>query len=258
MKSNIKFAIRAFLKDKRSAGYVCTGTPRRSPYFMKNRETPSEQRRKKAEEILQKLDALYPQARCSLDYGNAFQLLVATVLSAQCTDERVNAVTPSFFQRFPTPQAVVQGSVEEIERLIHPTGLYRNKARNIWNACRLLVERYGGHIPQTLEDLVQLPGIGRKSANVILGNAFGLAALPVDTHVTRVSRRLGLTDRTDPERIEQDLCALFPPEAWTRLSHQLIQHGRRVCRARQPLCTTCGLQSLCDFFRAGAPPDSAA
>lgn len=225
---------------------------------MKNRETPSEHRREKAREILQKLDALYPHAQCSLDYGNAFQLLVATILSAQCTDERVNTVTPSFFERFPTPQAVVQGSVEEIEKLIHATGLYRHKARNIWNACRILVERHGGNIPPTLENLVQLPGVGRKSANVILGNAFGIAALPVDTHVARVSRRLGLTDRSDPERIEQDLCALFPPEAWIRLSHQLIQHGRKVCRARQPLCAACGLQSLCDFFGTGDHPGSVA
>lgn len=220
---------------------------------MKSPHPPSEDRRKKAEAILKRLDALYPDARCSLNYENAFQLLVATILSAQCTDERVNHVTPSFFQRFPTPQAVAQAPVEDIEKLIRTAGLYRNKARNIQNACRMLVDRYGGSIPGTLEELVQLPGVGRKSAAVILGNAFGQPAFPVDTHVARVSRRLGLSDKSDPLRIERDLCDLFPRESWVRLSHQLIQHGRRVCRARQPLCGTCALQSLCDFFQ-NAPP----
>lgn len=220
---------------------------------MKSPHPPSEDRRRRAEEILKRLDTLYPDAWCSLNYENPFQLLVATVLSAQCTDERVNKVTPTFFGHFPTPQAVAQAPVEDIEKLIHAAGLYRNKARNIQKACRILVDRHGGSVPVTLEDLVQLPGVGRKSAAVILGNAFGVPALPVDTHVARVSRRLGLTDGTDPLHIERDLCALFPRQSWVRLSHQLIQHGRRVCRARQPLCGDCALQSLCDFFQA-APP----
>ncbi len=218
---------------------------------MKNPETALEHRQEKAEEILKRLDALYPNARCTLNYANPFQLLVATVLSAQCTDDRVNKVTPSFFERFPTAQAVAQGSLDEIERLIRATGLYRNKARNIQEACRILVEKCGGNIPTTLEGLVQLPGVGRKTAAVILGNAFGVPALAVDTHVARVSRRLGLTDGADPQRIEQDLCALFPRTAWVRLSHQMIQHGRQVCLARQPLCRTCALQSLCRFFQDG-------
>lgn len=219
---------------------------------MKNPETAPEPLRNKAEKIRMRLDILYPDARCTLDYGNAFQLLVATVLSAQCPDERVNTVTPLFFQTFPTPQAVAQGSLEEIENLIRPTGLFRHKARNLREACRILVEKHRGKVPQMPEDLMQLPGVGRKTAAVILGNAFGVPALPVDTHVVRVSRRLGLTDHSDPERIEQDLCALFPRESWVRLSHQLIRHGRQVCRARQPLCSSCDLHTLCDFSQLGS------
>lgn len=218
---------------------------------MKNLETALEHRREKAEEILKRLDALYPNARCTLNYANPFQLLVATLLYAQCTDDRVNKVTPSFFERFPTAEAVAQGSLDEIKRLIRPTGLYRTKARNIQKACRVLVEKYGGNIPQSLEDLVQLPGVGRKTASVILGNAFGVPALPVYTHVARVSHRLGLTDDADPQRIEQELCTLFPRTSWVRLSHQLIQHGRQVCLARRPLYRTCTLQSLYQFFQHG-------
>lgn len=208
-------------------------------------------KQEKAAHISKLLQQLYPDARCTLHYQNVFQLLVATMLSAQCTDARVNTVTPLFFQQFPTPHAVAQASVEALEACIQPIGLFRAKARNLKNACRMLVADYGGKVPRTLKDLLRLPGVGRKTAHVILGNAFGVPALPVDTHAARVSQRLGLTRHRDPNKIEKDLCALYPPELWVRLSHQLIQHGRQVCRSQRPLCASCALKSYCEAYLQG-------
>lgn len=221
----------------------------KEPKFMKNARNPQESRRQKAQEVLAILNRLYPDARCSLNYKTPFQLLVATVLSAQCTDERVNKVTPAFFERYPSPFAVAHAPVEDLETCIHSTGLYRAKAQSLKKACQILVENHGGDIPSTLEALVQLPGVGRKTANVLLGNAFGVPALPIDTHAARVSRRLGLTDHQEAAKIERDLCGLFLQDTWVRLSHQLIQHGRQVCRSRNPLCESCELKGVCDFYR---------
>ena len=172
---------------------------------------------------------------------------MATVLSAQCTDERVNQVTPELFRKYPTAQAYAQAPLEELENDIRSTGFYRNKAKSIKAACQILDERFGGHIPADLETLVQLPGIGRKTANVILGNAFAIPGMVVDTHVGRVAQRLGLTSQKDPEKIEQDLMALIPRERWIKFSHQLIQHGRVLCQARKPKTEVCPLRPYCDY-----------
>ena len=205
-------------------------------------------KKEKALEIGRILDSLYPDAACTLNHSNPYELLVATILSAQCTDARVNQVTPLFFARFPSPRAVAEASLESIEATIRSTGLYRNKARHIQAACRRIVETHGGEVPRTMDALLSLPGIGRKTANVILGNAFQVPGFPVDTHVARISRRLGWTSHKDPLRIEKEVTALFPPDRWTRLSHQLIRHGREVCRARSPRCNQCALAQLCDTF----------
>jgi endonuclease-3 len=201
--------------------------------------------RARARRIAEGLATLYPDAHCELDYSSPLQLLVATILSAQCTDVRVNQVTPALFARFPSAEALASADPEELEDLIRPTGFFRAKARNIQACCRQLLERHGGKVPSTMEELVELNGVGRKTANVILGNAFNVPGLPVDTHVTRVSRRLGLTSETDPVKIERDLTGLFPESEWTMLGHRLIFHGRRVCHARTPRCEGCGLAKDC-------------
>jgi len=207
------------------------------------------QQARKIEELLAQA---YPDAGCELFFRNPYELLVATILSAQCTDARVNQVTPAFFARFPNPQALAAASPEEVEQLIKPTGFYRNKAKALLGMARALVERHGGEVPKEMEALVQLPGVGRKTANVVLGTAFGLATgIVVDTHVARVSRRLGLTTARDPEKIEAELMALFPPESWVALGHRLILHGRYVCQARKPNCTACPLSTLCPRLGVG-------
>lgn len=195
--------------------------------------------------ILELLDIHYPDAQCSLDYIDPLQLLVSTILSAQCTDERVNQVTPALFKKYPTVRAFAEASLEELENDIKSTGFYRNKARNIQACCQVLLDQHGGDIPRDLETLVKLPGIGRKTANVILGNAFGVPGIVVDTHVGRVARRLGLTAQKDPEKIEMDLMEIIPRERWVRFSHQLIQHGRRICQARKPRMDLCPLAPHC-------------
>ncbi len=200
----------------------------------------------RVEAILELLDIHYPDAQCSLDYVDPLQLLVSTILSAQCTDERVNQVTPALFCKYPTVRAFAEASLEELENDIKPTGFYRNKAKNIQACCRILHEQHGGVIPCDLEKLVKLPGIGRKTANVILGNAFGIPGIVVDTHVGRVAQRLGLTDQKDPEKIEGDLMEIIPRERWIRFSHQLIQHGRRICQARKPKMDLCPLEPHCE------------
>jgi endonuclease-3 len=201
--------------------------------------------RTRARALVRMLARLYPDARCALDYDNPLQLLIATILSAQCTDTRVNLVTPALFARYPTTEAFAAAKPSELETSIQSTGFFRNKARNILGCCRQLVEQHGGQVPGTMEELVQLPGVGRKTANVILGNAFATPGITVDTHVGRLSRRLGLTTETDPEKVERQLMALLPKKEWTIFSHRMIYHGRQVCQARKPNCAGCILASLC-------------
>ena len=197
-------------------------------------------------EIQRRLAATYPDAHCELTHRNPFELAVATVLSAQCTDARVNMVTPELFRRWPTPQALAQASLEEIEAVIKSTGFYRNKAKSILGLARQVVAEHGGEIPTEMDALVRLPGIGRKTANVVLGNAFGRnEGIVVDTHVARLSARFGLTRETDPVKIEQALIPLFPRESWTQLSHLMIWHGRRTCAALRPRCGDCVLVDCC-------------
>jgi len=199
-----------------------------------------------ARELLKRLPAIYPDAHCELDYSNSLELLVATILSAQCTDKRVNIVTKDLFQRCRTAADYADISQEELETLVRSTGFYRNKAKNIRAMGAALLSRHGGEVPSTLEALAELPGAGRKTANVVLGNAFNKnEGVVVDTHVGRLSQRLGLTKFTDPIRIEQDLIKLFPRDSWTLLSHWLIFHGRRRCTARKPDCPNCELRDIC-------------
>ncbi len=195
--------------------------------------------------ITEILAALYPEAVCALTHANPLQLLVATILSAQCTDARVNLVTPTLFRRYRTAHDFAQCELQELEQLIKSTGFYKNKARNIRECCRLLVERFNGAVPDTLEELVALPGIGRKTANVVLGNAFDTPGITVDTHVGRLSRRLGLSRHTDPVKVEFELMELIPQAEWTNFSHRMIFHGRQVCFARKPRCESCVLAALC-------------
>jgi endonuclease-3 len=203
-------------------------------------------RTKRAGTILSRLKAEYPDARCALDHGNAYQLLVATILSAQCTDARVNLVTPSFFARYPTPEVLAAADRSEVEEIIRSTGFFRNKARSLVGMAQALVADHRGEVPRTMDELRVLPGVGRKTANVVLGNAYGInEGVTVDTHVTRLSRLLGLTRHDDPVKIEQDLMPLFPREDWALLSHLLIFHGRRICVARRPRCPDCVLADLC-------------
>jgi endonuclease-3 len=191
------------------------------------------------QKLLAFLDAWYPEAGCALDFKNPFQLLAATVLSAQCTDARVNQTTPALFARFPEPSDLARADLAEVEALVKPCGFYRNKARHLVELSRGLCRDHGGEVPQTLEELTALPGVGRKTANVVLGNAFGQPALTVDTHLGRLSRRLGLSAGQDPAVVEADLARLIPRKRWTLFSHQVIAHGRAVCRARRPGCETC-------------------
>jgi endonuclease-3 len=199
-----------------------------------------------AAEIYQRLIDHYPDAHCALDYASPFELLVATILSAQCTDKRVNMVTPALFARYPTPAALADANPEELEQLIKSTGFFRNKTKSLLGMSTAVAERHGGKIPDDMDDLVKLPGVGRKTANVVLGNAFDKnEGVVVDTHVGRVSGRLGLTKNTDPVKVEQDLMQLFPRENWTLLSHLFIEHGRQICEARRPKCEVCFLNDIC-------------
>ena len=192
------------------------------------------------------LASLYPDAHCELDFQDAWQLLVATILSAQCTDRRVNMVTPVLFARYPGPTTLAAARQEDVEEIIRSTGFFRNKARNLIAMAGAVVERHGGQVPASMDDLVKLPGVGRKTANVVLGNACGInVGVVVDTHVQRLANRLGLTSETDPVKIEQDLMKLVPPDQWTLLSHLLIWHGRRICDARKPKCSECSLAAIC-------------
>jgi len=191
------------------------------------------------------LRASYPDARCALDHADPFQLLAATILSAQCTDERVNMVTPALFARYPTPADLAVAKPDDVEEIIRSTGFFRAKTRSLIGMAQALEERFEGEVPPALEDLVTVPGVGRKTGNVIRSVAFGLPGLAVDTHVTRLSRRLGLTRETDPVKIEADLNGMVEPEEWGALSLRLIEHGRRVCDARRPRCEECTLADIC-------------
>ncbi len=196
--------------------------------------------------ILAKLDRLYPNPRCALEHRNPYELLVATILSAQCTDKRVNMVTPALFARYPTPRDLARASQEDVEALIRSTGFFRNKAKNIIACCRRIEEVFGGRVPDSMEALTSLPGVARKTANVVLGECFDQAVgVVVDTHVARISRLLGLTEHKDPKRIERDLMELLPRDRWIRFSHQLIYLGRNLCIARRPRCSECLLAPEC-------------
>jgi endonuclease III len=202
----------------------------------------------RVETVIARLAARHPEARCSLDFANPLQLLVATILSAQCTDERVNLVTPVLFARYRTAQDYADANPDELAAIIRSTGFYRNKAKSLIGMGRALAERHGGDVPRTLEALTQVPGAGRKTANVVLGNAFGIdEGVVVDTHVKRIAHRLGLTRHTDPVRIERDLMAIVPRRHWTLLPHLLIHHGRATCQARTPRCESCVVGDLCPF-----------
>lgn len=215
------------------------------------RRGPSKTKRPLAPErvaaILDALERTYPGAVCALDHRSAWELTVATILSAQCTDARVNLVTPRLFALYPTPSAMAAASLPELEEVIRTTGFFRNKSKSIQGAARAVVERYGGEVPQTMEELLSLPGVARKTANVVLGSWFAIAVgVVVDTHVLRLSRRLELTKETDPVRVEQDLIEVIPREKWIDYSHMIIQHGRQICVARTPRCVDCTLEKVCN------------
>ncbi|MEG4044381.1 endonuclease III [Microcoleus sp. Pol17_C1] len=197
-------------------------------------------------EILIRLKRLYPEAPCTLNYETPVQLLVATILSAQCTDDRVNLVTPALFERFPDAVALANADIEELESLVRSTGFYRNKSKNIKGACQAIVNKFNNQVPQRMELLLELPGVARKTANVVLAHAFGInMGVTVDTHVKRLTQRLGLTEHTDPTRIERDLMILLPQPDWENWSIRLVYHGRAVCNARNPVCNICELADLC-------------
>jgi len=203
---------------------------------------PKRPDRRRVKAILDGLDRMYPDATCELDHRGAYQLLVATILSAQCTDTRVNLVTPEVFRRWPNPAALAGADQGQVEDVIRSTGFFRNKARSLIGMARTLVERFRGKVPRKMEEMLELPGVARKTANVVLGTAYGIASgVVVDTHVQRLTGRLGLTRETDPKKIEQDLMKILPPERWVSFAHQIIWHGRRVCVARVPHCPECPL-----------------
>lgn len=195
--------------------------------------------------IFKRLEQTYPDAHCELNFSNPFQLLVATILSAQATDRKVNQITERLFQKYATPQDLLQVTQEEFEQEIKEIGLYHNKAKNILATCRILVEKHQGKVPRSFEELIELPGVGRKTANVVLSNAFGIPALAVDTHVLRVSNRLGLATGKNPDHVEEQLKSLIPQEKWSQAHHLLIWHGRRICFARRPQCLLCPLRADC-------------
>ena len=215
--------------------------------------------KQRARKITSILKRAYPDAKCTLDHSNAFELLIATILSAQCTDERVNIVTADLFRKYRRPGDYQKVSPKELQRDIRTTGFFRNKAKSIQGTAKILTEQYAGKVPETIEQLLELPGVARKTANVVLGNAFGvISGIVVDTHVTRLSRRLGLTVQRHAEKIEKDLVELVSKKDWVIFSHLLIAHGRRICKARNPLCAECVLEKLCpsSYLKTGVTPAS--
>jgi endonuclease-3 len=228
---------------KTSGQPAVAGTSSKKPSGVRRKLNPTPER---AAEIYRRLLELYPDAHCELDYSSPYQLLVATILSAQCTDKRVNMVTPDLFRRYPTPELLAEANPDELEDVIRSTGFFRNKRKSLIGMATAVAGEHNGNIPNSLEQLVHLPGVGRKTANVVLGNAFDKnEGVVVDTHVSRLSQRLGLTRQKDPVPIEQDLMKLFERETWTMLSHLLIWHGRRICYARSPRCGDCKLADIC-------------
>jgi endonuclease-3 len=211
-----------------------------------------------ARRVVKTLAREYPDARCSLDYETPLQLLIATILSAQCTDERVNLVTPALFAKYPNAAAFARAKPEELERMIQSTGFFRNKAKSILGCCKAIVEEHGGEVPSTLEELVALPGVGRKTANVVLGNTYQVPGLVVDTHVLRLSRRMGLTKQKTPEKVERDLMKIIPKKEWVAFGHRMIYHGRKVCQAVRPKCEECALQSFCPKIGVAAKANGTA
>jgi endonuclease III len=215
------------------------------PAYVKRPKTAAE-RKERVSEILRRLDRMYPQATCALLHSNPWELLVATILSAQCTDKRVNEVTPGLFKKYPTPQDFAAVGPEVLANDIRSTGFFNNKAKSIVGAAKRVVGEFGGKVPRTMEEMLTIPGAARKTANVVLGTAYGIASgVVVDTHVQRVSARLDLTKQTDPVKIEQDLVKTIPENKWILFSHQIILHGRALCQARNPKCAECGLNAIC-------------
>lgn len=215
--------------------------------------------KQRTRKIISALKRTYPEAKCALNHSNAFELLIATILSAQCTDARVNIVTADLFRKYREPADYLKVSPTTLQKEIRTTGFFRNKAKSIQGTAKVLTEKYGGHVPQTMDEMLELPGVARKTANVVLGNAFGvLSGVVVDTHVTRLSRRLGLTKQKQAEKIEKDLIELVPKKDWVIFSHLLIHHGRNICKARNPLCDQCTVEKFCpsSFLKTGVPPPS--
>ena len=209
----------------------------------------TEEKKLRIGKIIRRLRKVYPEVKCELDYSNPMELLAATVLSAQCTDKRVNIVTPALFKKYKTIPDYAAARLTDVEKLVQSTGFYKNKAKNIINAAKLIMEKFKGEVPRKLEDLVTLPGVGRKTANVVLGNAFGIPGIPVDTHMIRLNGRLGISKNIDPVKIEFDLMPLVPEKDWTDYSHLIIRHGRARCAARKPDCLNCEIQDLCPSAR---------
>lgn len=225
---------------------------------MAKSRSPDDQK-KRTRDIIRGLKRGYPDAKCSLNHTNPFELLVATILSAQCTDERVNIVTADLFRKYRKPDDYLKVSPRELEKDIQSTGFFRNKTKSIQGTAKVLAEQYGGQVPRTMDELLELPGVARKTANVVLGNAFDLkAGIVVDTHVTRLSRRLGLTGEKDAQKIERDLVEIVPKRDWVIFSHLLIAHGRKICRARNPLCAECVIEKYCpsSYLKTGVMPGS--
>lgn len=220
---------------------------------MPKRKESLEKQRGRAVIIFDRLYARYPDVRCTLDRKNAFELLIATMLAAQCTDARVNIVTKTLFKKYRTPQDYLDAPLAVLEQDIHSTGFYRMKAKNIHGLCKMLVGEYGGKVPDTMEALLRLPGVGRKTANVVLGDCFGVQGVVVDTHCARLARRMGFTENTDPKKIEQDLMKVWPAERWSLFSHLMVFHGRDVCTARKPRCGECPIADRCPYGLATTP-----
>ena len=215
--------------------------------------------KERVRKIIRLLKRTYPDAKCSLNHSNAFELLIATILSAQCTDARVNIVTQDLFRKYRSPEDYLKVSEKELQRDIRTTGFFRNKTKSIQGTAKVLTEQYGGEVPETIEELLELPGVARKTANVVLGNAFGISSgVVVDTHVTRLSHRLDLSTQKTAEKIEQDLIAIVPKKDWVLFPHLFISHGRAICRARNPICAECVLEKLCpsSYLKTGVMPGS--
>lgn len=238
------------MKLKRVAAKGSNSSPREYVSLVgpkKPGKTPKPLAKERVAAILDVLARTYPNVVCALNHRNAWELTIATILSAQCTDVRVNLVTPALFKAFPTPKAMASASLPELEELIRTTGFFRNKAKSIKGASQTVVEQFGGKVPQTMEEILKLPGVARKTGNVVLGSWYGIAVgVVVDTHVLRLSRRLELTKNTTPEKVEQDLMKIIPQDHWIQFSHELIHHGRQICIARNPRCAECPLEAICN------------